>query len=135
METGQQFDYLSQEDFTKMWSSCLFHFNLDPIDYFPGNQITQVISTGTINIGGVNDNHKLLCPETATCDVNILEERFVQYLKDENERDRVLKESWNRLHKYFSFESVRKQIDNINYDLDKGKYNMFVEEEVNEVTE
>ena len=128
LENGQQFDYLSQKDFCDMWSKCLFHFNLDPIDYFPGNQITQVVSTGTIHIGGVNDNHRLLSPETATNDTKILEEKFVQYLKNEKERNRVIRETWDRLNKYFSFKSVREQINNINYDLEKGKYNMFLEE-------
>ena len=93
-----------------------------------GNQITQVVSTGTIHMGGVNDNHKLLCPEPATCDTNILEEKFVYYLENEDARNEFIQKSWNRLNKYFSFESVRKQIDNINYDLEKGKYNMFLEE-------
>ena len=78
-------------------------------------------------MGGVNDNHKLLCPDTATCDTNILEEKFVYYLENEDARNEFIQKSWNRLNKYFSFESVRKQIDNINYDLEKGKYNMFLE--------
>jgi len=125
---GQPFDYLSQGDFSNMWSKCLFHFNIDPIDYFPGNQITQVVSTGTIHMGGVNDNHKLLCPETATCDTDILEEKFVYYLENEDARNEFIGKTWKRLNKYFSFDAVRKQIDNINYDLEKGKYNMFVEE-------
>ena len=111
-----------------MWSKCLFHFNLDPIDYFPGNQVTQVVSTGTIHMGGVNDNHRLLCSETANNDTLVLEEKFVNYLENEEARNKFIQESWNRLNEYFSFEAVRKQIDNINYDLEKGKYNMFLEE-------
>ena len=128
LNSGQRFDYLSQKDFCNMWSKCLFHFNLDPIDYFPGNQVTQVVSTGTIHMGGVNDNHRLLCSETANNDTLVLEEKFVNYLENEEARNKFIQESWNRLNEYFSFEAVRKQIDNINYDLEKGKYNMFLEE-------
>jgi len=112
---NQDFNHLSIIDFIKQWSSCLFHFNLDPVDYFPGNQITQVVSTGTINMGGVNDNHHLLCPETATCDTKILEQRFVEYLEDEDKRNEIRQKSWERLHKYFSFDAVRLQIKNIKY--------------------
>tara|TARA_R100001377_G_C3189615_1_gene110035 strand:- start:815 stop:1831 length:1017 start_codon:yes stop_codon:yes gene_type:complete len=112
---NQDFNHISIIDFIKQWSSCLFHFNLDPVDYFPGNQITQVVSTGAINIGGVNDNHYLLCPETATCDMKILEDRFVEYLEDEDKRNEIRQKSWDRLHKYFSFDAVRLQIKNIKF--------------------
>ena len=55
-----EFDYMSQKEFITNWSSCAFHFNLDPIDYFPGNQCGLVAATGTINVGGVNDYHHIL---------------------------------------------------------------------------
>ena len=111
--SNQDFNHLHIVDFVKQWSSCLFHFNLDPIDYYPGNQLVQVISTGSINLGGVNDYHHLLCPETATCDFDVLEKRFVEYLKNEEKRNEIRQKSWDRLHKYFSFEAVREQIKNI----------------------
>ena len=103
------------KDFITQWSSCAFHFNLDPIDYFPGNQVTQTASTGTLNIGGVNDNHFILYPETATCDLKILEEKFVEYLDDENKFFKDIKYAWNKVNEIFSFNSVRKQIREINY--------------------
>ena len=112
---GQQFDYMSQKDFITNWSSCLFHFNLDPIDYFPGNQCGLVAATGTINIGGVNDYHHILFPETATCDFDILEKRFVDYLEDENKRNNVIKHAWDKVNNVFGFDAVRKQIEGIKY--------------------
>jgi hypothetical protein len=93
-----------------------FHFNLDPIDYFPGKQAVHVASVGSINIGGVNENHSLLYPETATCDVKILEDRIVEYLEDENKRNDVILNAWNKLNEVFSFDSVRKQIEGIKYE-------------------
>ena len=82
LNPGQKFDYMSQEEFITNWSSCAFHFNLDPIDYFPGNQCPVVAATGTINIGGVNDYHHILFPETATCDLTILENKVNEYIND-----------------------------------------------------
>ena len=111
--SNQDFNHLHIVDFVKQWSSCLFHFNLDPIDYYPGNQLVQVISTGSINLGGVNDYHHLLCPETATCDFDVLEKRFVEYLENDEKRNEIRQKSWDRLNKYFSFEAVREQIKNI----------------------
>tara|TARA_R110000824_G_scaffold5466_6_gene25290 strand:+ start:1053 stop:2066 length:1014 start_codon:yes stop_codon:yes gene_type:complete len=113
--SGQKFDYLSLEEFINRWSSCLFHFNLDPIDYFPGKQAVHTASVGTINIGGVNDNHFLLYPETATCDTKILEDRFVEYLEDDDKRNQVIKSAWEKVNEIFGFTAVRKQIENIKY--------------------
>ena len=114
-QPGQDFLKLPLKEFIKQWSSCIFHFNLDPIDYYPGNQCTQVASTGIIHMGGLNDNHHLLYPETATCDEKELEEKFVLYLNDENERNKVIHYAWDKLNEVFSFEAVKKQINNIKY--------------------
>tara|TARA_R100001377_G_C3192941_1_gene111362 strand:+ start:173 stop:1168 length:996 start_codon:yes stop_codon:yes gene_type:complete len=110
---GQRFDYMSQKEFIDNWSSCAFHLNLDPIDYFPGNQCPLVAATGTINIGGVNDYHHLLYPKTATCDWEILENEIVSYINNPESRNAVIENAWDELNKTFSFEAVKKQIENI----------------------
>ena len=115
LNPGQKFDYMSQKDFITNWSSCAFHFNLDPIEYFPGNQCGLVAATGTINIGGVNDYHHILFPETATCDFDILEKRFVEYMENENNRNDVIKYAWDKVNSVFGFDAVRKQIKDIKY--------------------
>lgn len=102
----------SQEEFINDWSACQFHVNLDPIEYFPGNQCTQVASTGTIQIGGVNDNHRLLYPDTATNDWNILEECIVKYMNDDEARFNVINYAWDTLNNVFSFDAVRDSINN-----------------------
>jgi len=107
--------HLPLETFIKSWSPCLFHFNLDPIDYYPGKQAVHTASVGTINIGGVNDNHFSLYPETATCDTKILEERLTEYIEDENKRNEVITHAWDKANEVFSFSSVRKQIQNIKF--------------------
>jgi len=112
---GKNFDYMSLEDFITNWSSCLFHFNLDPIEYFPGNQCGLVAATGTINFGGVNDYHHILFPETATCDTDVLEKRFVEYLENENKRNDVVKHAWEEVNNVFGFKAVRKKMEDIKY--------------------
>ena len=107
--------HLPLETFIKSWSPCLFHFNLDPIDYYPGKQAVHTASVGTINIGGVNDNHFSLYPETATCDTKVLEEILTEYIEDENKRNEVITHAWNKVNEVFSFSSVRKQIQNIKF--------------------
>lgn len=110
---GQRFDYLSQKAFIELWSPCAFHFNLDPVDWYPGNQVMQVAGTGTINIGGENESHHILFPETAGCDTTHLEKVFVELLNNPAKRFEVIQYSWEKLNEIFSFESVRKKIDDI----------------------
>ena len=107
--------HIPLRDFITEWSSCMYHFNLDPIDYFPGKQVVHTASVGTINIGGVNDNHFLLYPETATCDVKVLEEKFTEYYEDDTKRNQVVQYAWDKLNEVFSFNAVKEQIENIRY--------------------
>ena len=107
--------HIPLRDFIIEWSSCMYHFNLDPIDYFPGKQVVHTASVGTINIGGVNDNHFLLYPETATCDVKVLEEKFTEYYEDDTKRNQVVQYAWDKLNEVFSFNAVKEQIENIRY--------------------
>jgi len=116
LENGQKFDYLTQKEFIELWSPNLFHFNLDPTETQPGMQCRQVASVGSINMGGLNESHHLLYPETATNDVKILEDKFVEYLNDEKKRFEVIAHAWTRLNEVYSHSSVKKQISEIVYE-------------------
>ena len=107
LERGQKFDYISQSDFVKMWSPYLYHFNLDPIKIHPGGQCMQVASVGSINIGGLNEAHHYLYPETATCDEKILEDRIVEYLNNPEKRFQVIQNAWNKLNEIHSFNNIK----------------------------
>lgn len=113
LQQGQKFDYISQYDFTKLWSNSAFHFNLDPTDYHPGNQIMQVACTGCINFGGYNESHHILYPETATCDFDILEKKFVEYLNNSQKRYEIITTAWNKVNEIYSFANVKSQIKKI----------------------
>tara|TARA_R110000850_G_scaffold194824_2_gene321331 strand:+ start:309 stop:1304 length:996 start_codon:yes stop_codon:yes gene_type:complete len=110
LQPGQKFDYLSQKDFIKMWSPYLYNFNLDPIPLHPGGQCIQVASVGSINFGGVNESHTILYPETATCDEQILEEKFIEYQSNPEKQFEVIQNAWIKLNEIYSFNSVKNQL-------------------------
>ena len=70
------------KDFLNMWTPSAYHFNLDPEPH-PGDQAIQCAIVGTINIGGNNDSHKILFPDTSGNDLNQLEEKIKLYLTSE----------------------------------------------------
>ena len=100
---NQKFDYIGQREFIEMWSKSAFHFNLDPSDIHPGNQIMQTAAVGCINIGGLNESHSIMYPNSATCDEKILEEVFVEYLKDDNKRFEAISFAWEKLNEIYSY--------------------------------
>ena len=110
LEPGQDFAYLSQKEFMELWSPSLFHINMDPSPIQPGMQGIQVASVGSINLGGLNESHLILFPETATNDKKVLEERFVKYLNDEVARFRVIEHAWNTLNEIYNYDLVKKQL-------------------------
>ena len=80
LEINQDFSYMSQKQFIESWSQSLFHINLDPHITHPGQQAIQVACVGSLNIGGMNESHQHLFPETATTDLKVVEEKFKEYL-------------------------------------------------------
>jgi hypothetical protein len=110
LKYGREFYYLTLKEFVELWSPCSFHFNLDPEQIQPGQHCIQVANVGSINIGGVNESHHILFPETATCDKKILEEKFVEYLKDLDKRFEVIEYAWNKLNEIYSYKVVEKQL-------------------------
>jgi hypothetical protein len=117
LQNNQKFDYIGQREFIEMWSKSAFHFNLDPSDIHPGNQIMQTAAVGCINIGGLNESHSIMYPNSATCDEKILEEVFVEYLKDDNKRFEAISFAWEKLNEIYSFKSVKEQIYKIDEEL------------------
>ena len=94
-------------DFLKEWSRATFHFNLDPIPHFPGQQAMQCAALGVVHIGGLNDSHGLIWQETATNDESVLEEQFDFYLNNIKERMALLQRAWDRMISIYSYDAVR----------------------------
>jgi hypothetical protein len=93
-------------DFLKVWTPSTFHFNLDPTKAFPGQQSIQCAALGVVHIGGLNDAHSYLWPETATNDFDQLEYYFSMYLNDYDKRIEVIQNAFDKLNKTYSYESV-----------------------------
>ena len=113
LQQGQKFDYLNQIDFVNLWRPYLYHINLDPVVHHPGGQIIQVASVGSLNIGGCNESHQVLYPETATCDLKILEEKFDEYIKSPTKVAKDIQYAWEKLNETYSFNTVRKQLEDL----------------------
>ena len=113
LQQGQKFDYLSQREFIESWIPSLYHFNLDPINIHPGGQCIQVASVGSMHIGGLNESHEILYPNSATCDEKVLEDLMDRYIGDENLRFQAIEHAWNKVNEEFSFKKVRTQIEEI----------------------
>ena len=96
-----------------MGSPSLYHFNLDPINIHPGGQCIQVASVGSIHIGGLNESHHILYPDTATCDEIVLEDVLEGYIKDETKRFSAIEYAWEKVNENFSFNKVKTQIENM----------------------
>ena len=94
-------------DFLKLWTPCTFHFNLDPMPMFPGQQAMQCAALGVIHIGGENDSHKMLWPETATNDFDRLEYCFSTYLNDYNKRLAVIQSAFDKVNDIYSYNSIK----------------------------
>ena len=86
---------------------------MDPLYTQPGMQGIQVAAVGSINLGGLNESHFYLYPETANNDPKLLEEKFVQYLKDETYRFRVLNHAWETLNEIYNYKLVEKQLEDV----------------------
>jgi len=108
-----QFSSNQWEDFLKLWTPCTFHFNLDPIPFYPGQQAMQCAALGVIHIGGINDSHPMLWPETATNNKKILEDRFVEYTQDTDKRTRVLQYARKQLNNIYSYDAIRDRFKEI----------------------
>ena len=106
----KEFAYLTQKRFIETWSPSLFHVNLDPYPTQPGQQAIQVACVGSLNIGGMNESHELLFPETSGDNGVVLEEKFKEYLMDEVKRYKAIEYAWDKVNELYSFDVVRKQL-------------------------
>ena len=76
----------------------------------PGQHAVAVAAVGSINVGGVNESHRLLFPETATCDESILEARFVKYLNNPTKRFEAIEYAWKKVNELYSLNTIKKQL-------------------------
>jgi hypothetical protein len=99
-------------DFLNIFTPTTFNINCDP-EYHQGHQGIQAAIFGIINVGGLNDSHVLLWPETATQDLDILENRVEEYFTNPKKRVEVMKYAWQRLWEYYSYTSAKRRLNDI----------------------
>ena len=95
-----------------MFSESTFCVNCDP-EPQQGQQGIQCAILGVINIGGVNDSHHTLFPQTANNDFTALEEEFEKCIGDTEYRISRIKEAFDAANKVYSFEATRKRFNKI----------------------
>jgi hypothetical protein len=96
--------------FIKLFSQYLFHFNLDPSTAHPGGQCCQIANVGSINIGGNNESHASLFPNTSGIDETELEKNFVELLNSTDKQIETITYAFQKLNKLYSFDNVKSQI-------------------------
>jgi hypothetical protein len=96
-------------DFILNWRDSLFHINLDP-EYQYGQQACQTAVLGCINIGGHNESHYQLYPNTATINFNQLEHEISKYINDHDYMINTINNAWNVVNEQYSIQSVSKRL-------------------------
>lgn len=99
--------------FVSYWPKSTFHINLDPIRSCMGQQTVQCATLGVIQLGGLNDSHEILFPETATNDFDVLESKFLDYLNNHENRIKTMKYAFDMVNQIYSYDSTLKQFSKI----------------------
>jgi len=99
-------------DFLNMFSESTFCVNCDP-EPQQGQQGIQCAILGVVNIGGINDSHHTLFPQTANNDFAALEEEFIKYIGDTEYRISRIKDAFDKANAVYSFEATLKQFNEI----------------------
>ena len=93
-------------NFIQIFNQSTFCFNLDPEPQF-GQQGVQCAILGVVNIGGINDSHFSLHPNTSHNNTDKLEQEFVKYLEDIEYRNRQIQTSYQTAQEIYSFDAVK----------------------------
>jgi hypothetical protein len=93
--------------FETWWPKSTFHINLDPMPTFPGQQTIQCAALGVIQIGGMNESHTKLFPDTATNDFDILENKFSEYLQNYDMRVTVMQDAFKKVNDIYSYQAIQ----------------------------
>lgn len=106
------------DNFINMWSDAKYMINIDPTNNF-GQQAIQCAILETIMIGGLNDSHKLLYPNLASCDLNVLIEEFNKLETDEMYYANTINHASKTVEDIYSFKTVTNQIKTMYHEIKK----------------
>ena len=86
-----------------------FCFNLDTTPY-GGTMGVQCAALGLLNIGGIQDSHRLLWTETATNNETILDQVFSEILQDTNKHHKMLQNAYNKANELYSLNAIKDKL-------------------------
>lgn len=99
-------------DFISLFSQSTFCINLDPEPQY-GQQGVQSAILGVINIGGVNDSHFSLWPDTCHNDLESLTSFIAKCLESPEYRFTIMKNSFEKASQIYSFDAVKHKFNTI----------------------
>ena len=102
-------DHRQWQEFLNGIKDCAFCFNLDNSPY-GGSMGVQCAALGIINFGGIQDSHKILWPDLATNDEQILKEKFNQVINDTTLHNTYIKKAFLNAQSIYNHEAVKTQL-------------------------
>jgi len=101
-------DHRQWQEFLDGIRDCAFCFNLDSSPY-GGSMGVQCAALGIINFGGIQDSHKILWPDLAINDEQILKEKFNQVINDMTLHNEYVENAFLKAQSIYSYTAVKKQ--------------------------
>jgi hypothetical protein len=98
------------EEFLEGITTSGYCFNLDTVRS-GGSMAVQCAALGILNIGGVQDSHEILFPNTATNDWNKLEKIFDLYCNDVNKHYEDIQFAYNKAMEIYSYQSIKNKFN------------------------
>ena len=98
------------EEFLNGITTSGFCFNLDTVRS-GGSMAVQCAALGILNIGGVQDSHEILFPNTATNDWQLLEKSFDNYYNNKKLHFEAIQNAYNKAIDVYSYKSIYKKFN------------------------
>ena len=102
-------DHPTWELFLDAIKDTMFCFNLDSTPY-GGTMGVQCAALGLLNIGGIQDSHRLLWSDTATNDESKLEQIFSDIIQNPEKHHSILQNAYNKANELYSITAVRNKL-------------------------
>jgi len=100
------------EEFLSGITSSLYCFNLDTVRT-GGSMAVQCAALGILNVGGVQDSHEILYPETATNDWEQLENAFSEIHTNSEKRKEVMVRAFEKAKTHYSHNAVKQKFSSL----------------------
>jgi len=97
------------EEFLSGINSAMYCFNLSDRVY-GGTMGVQCAALGILNVGGIEDSHKLLWSDTYTNEETILEHEFLYTIVNQSRYNDVIENAYNKAIGNYSHDAVRKRL-------------------------